>query len=48
MALADRLTHAPMFLLAIPSNLSASLEDAQVTLVQPGVAAVVDREQLKA
>lgn len=40
--------HVPMFLLAIPSNLSASLEGARVTLVQPGVAAVVDHEQLKA
>lgn len=39
--------HAPMFLLAIPSNLSASSEDARVTLVQPGVAAVVQQEQLK-
>lgn len=46
--LADRLMHTPMFLLATPSNLSASLEDAQVTLMQPGVAAVVDPEQLKA
>lgn len=43
--------HAPMFLLAIPSHLSASSEDARVTLGQPGVAAVllllVQQEQLK-